>query len=300
MKKQKMNIENGIMGGNRFRPYSKEFKNAPVGVGLVPAQNHRGIANIHGITLIALVITIIILLILAGVVISLGLGENGIIRMAITSKGKYKNQEEKEKKDLENLYSSILIATNDDAEISISVKELKTFIREEVQNAVLGESVNPIGTIIAQMGNEAPAGYIKCDGTTYNISKYKQLAEYIKNQFGSYNYFGGDGTTTFAVPDLRGEFLRGTGSNSHTGNGSGASVGTHQDGTQHTNISGRNSTFIATHLGTAINCREYDTLMDPTNKARLLSSTNGTVDEYAYLRYTSRPTNTSVLYCIKY
>ena len=35
-----------------------------------------------GITLIALVITIIILLILAGVVINLTLGENGIIRLA--------------------------------------------------------------------------------------------------------------------------------------------------------------------------------------------------------------------------
>jgi hypothetical protein len=57
------------------------------------------------------------------------------------------------------------------------------------------------------------------------------LAEFINTQFGSYNYFGGDGITTFAVPDLRGEFLRCTGTNSHANNGNGSSVGIHQNGT---------------------------------------------------------------------
>ena len=85
----------------------------------------------------------------------------------------------------------------------------------------------PTGTILAIMGNNAPAGYVICDGTEYNISSHVKLANYIKQEFGSYNYFGGDGETTFAVPDLRGEFLRGAGTNSTT-NLSGENVGSHQ------------------------------------------------------------------------
>ena len=83
------------------------------------------------------------------------------------------------------------------------------------------------------MGNNTPDYFLSCDGTVYNISDYPYLAEHFKTEFGSYNYFGGNGTTTFAVPDLRGEFLRGTGTNSHASQGSGESVGIHQDGTEH-------------------------------------------------------------------
>lgn len=59
------------------------------------------------------------------------------------------------------------------------------------------------------MGNEAPKGYLICDGATYNIEQYKQLAEYIKNQYGRYNYWGGDGETTFALPDMTGLYTVG-------------------------------------------------------------------------------------------
>lgn len=93
----------------------------------------------------------------------------------------------------------------------------------------------PIGVIFPLMGNNAPTGYLKCDGTIYNISQYTELANYFNTQFGSKNYFGGNGSTTFAVPDLRGEFLRGAGTNGHANQGSGGTVGQHQDGTEHVN-----------------------------------------------------------------
>ena len=38
------------------------------------------------------------------------------------------------------------------------------------------------------------------DGSTYNIEDYRYLAEAIKKVYGKYNYFGGDGVNTFAVP----------------------------------------------------------------------------------------------------
>ena len=63
----------------------------------------------------------------------------------------------------------------------------------------------PIGTILSLMGNHAPAGYLICNGDVINISAYPDLASYFEQEFGSINYFGGDGTSTFAVPDSSGD-----------------------------------------------------------------------------------------------
>ena len=72
----------------------------------------------------------------------------------------------------------------------------------EYINTTQGIEDAPIGHIISYMGNNAPKHYLICDGTEYNISDYPYLAQHFKNEYGSYNYFGGDGTTTFAVPEL--------------------------------------------------------------------------------------------------
>lgn len=58
----------------------------------------------------------------------------------------------------------------------------------------------PVGTLINTEGPQNPTHYLLCDGTEYNIVDYRDLAEAIKKVYGSYSYFGGDGTNTFAVP----------------------------------------------------------------------------------------------------
>ena len=58
-----------------------------------------------GITLIALVITIIVLLILAGISIAMLTGDNGILNKATTAKEKRKKEQAKEKIKLEVLGS---------------------------------------------------------------------------------------------------------------------------------------------------------------------------------------------------
>lgn len=68
----------------------------------------------------------------------------------------------------------------------------------------IGGGYAPIGTIISYMGVTAPQDYLACDGSVYNISAYTDLADFIESQFGSKNYFGGNGTTTFGVPTLTG------------------------------------------------------------------------------------------------
>ena len=162
---------------------------------------------------------------------------------------------------------------------------------------------NAVGTIKAYMGITAPRDYLACDGTIYNIADYKELAEHIKTQFGSYNFFGGDGITTFAVPDLRGEFLRGSGTNSHANQGSGASVGVHQDGTEHqtSKTNANNAVRLYYTDGTKLNYNNYDAngLGGKPSSYTLQLTKDGTEPNQGCF-YTSRPTNTSVLYCIKY
>jgi len=50
----------------------------------------------------------------------------------------------------------------------------------------------------------APAGYLKADGTAVSRATYAALFAAIGTTFGV-----GDGATTFNLPDLRGEFVRG-------------------------------------------------------------------------------------------
>lgn len=271
----------------------------------------KGLKGKTGITLVALVITIIVLVILAGVSINLVLGDNGIIQKAKEGKNNYTLAEEQEKKDLEDMYSSIMVATNDDSKITISMQDLNTLIENKVKEQLNNSNTSsvPAGTVISYItGTSAPEGYLKCDGTVYNISEYQTLADSIKNGLGSYNYYGGDGTTTFAVPNLQGEFLRGTGANSNTTQGNGTSVGKHQDSTTipaYFQYEGNKVSFryddgaLGPNSDYAI--KNYDGLRNSIGIVKGINI-NGTEGSSGMTgaSYNVRPTNTSVLYCIKY
>ena len=64
----------------------------------------------------------------------------------------------------------------------------------------------PTGSIItlAAQPNNSPDGYLYCDGQAVSRSTYSNLFALLSTTYGA-----GDGTTTFNVPDFRGEFLRG-------------------------------------------------------------------------------------------
>lgn len=62
-----------------------------------------------------------------------------------------------------------------------------------------------IGEIRLFGGNFAPAGWAFCNGMLYNIAQYTPAFAIMGNTY------GGDGQTTFAVPDLRGRIAVGTG-----------------------------------------------------------------------------------------
>ena len=167
----------------------------------------------------------------------------------------------------------------------------------------IGGGYAPIGTIISYMGTTAPQDYLICNGTTYNIIDYPQLASFFEVQFGTKNHFGGDGTTTFAVPDLQGEFLRGSGTNSHSGEGNGGAVGEHQNATEIPSVfSNSSGTKIISRKKDQTNANgplNADSGFNTNTTGTAVTSSWTTGFGSSYERYTARPTNTSVLYCIK-
>lgn len=62
----------------------------------------------------------------------------------------------------------------------------------------------PSGVIFPFAGSVAPTGYLLCDGSHVSRSTYANLFTAIGEAYGE-----GDGSTTFALPDTRGVFLRG-------------------------------------------------------------------------------------------
>ncbi|MFC2714279.1 MAG: phage tail protein [Kingella denitrificans] len=62
----------------------------------------------------------------------------------------------------------------------------------------------PSGAVLYFAGRTAPAGWLKANGAAVSRTAYAALFAAIGTTYGA-----GDGRTTFNLPDLRGEFLRG-------------------------------------------------------------------------------------------
>mgnify|MGYP001163802335 CR=1 FL=1 len=71
-------------------------------------------------------------------------------------------------------------------------------------STVSASSSFPAGSVIYHAANTAPTGFLKADGSAVSRSTYADLFTAIGTTYGA-----GDGSTTFLVPDLRGEFMRG-------------------------------------------------------------------------------------------
>lgn len=187
---------------------------------------------------------------------------------------------------------------------SIIIEEIgREVLINEVEEVAKSNHIEdtPVGHIMSTMSLTAPPHYLVCDGAEYNIEDYPKLAEHFKNEFGSINYFGGDGTNTFAVPDMRGEFVRGYDSeNIRDPEGSARGIGKHQDATKFPNIFSKNNyieTYKNSQGGNFVS--NYDHIENNEGNNLYLTGTEDTryTGNYAF---TSRPTNVNVLFCIKY
>jgi microcystin-dependent protein/sporulation protein YlmC with PRC-barrel domain len=71
------------------------------------------------------------------------------------------------------------------------------------------QALVPAGAVMPFAMNSAPSGWLAADGSNVNRTTYAALFSAIGTTYGA-----GDGSTTFDLPDLRGYFVRGSGTNS--------------------------------------------------------------------------------------
>lgn len=139
------------------------------------------------------------------------------------------------------------------------------------------------GTIIAFGASAAPTGYLECNGNAVSRSTYSALFAVIGTSFGS-----GDGSTTFNLPDLRGEFVRGW--DHGKGTDSGRAFGSSQADAleSHTHTLNLFATTTIAHDASA----EGDRTVQSGG-----SATSGFIGDTGDGE--TRPRNIALLYCIK-
>ncbi len=93
-----------------------------------------------------------------------------------------------------------------EAPISAFGRSLIDDIDASAARATLGvpDTFVPTGAIFWFGANTPPTGYLECNGVAVSRTNYATLFTVIGTTYGV-----GDGSTTFNLPDLRGEFVRG-------------------------------------------------------------------------------------------
>ena len=130
----------------------------------------------RGVTLIALVITIIVLLILAGVTIAMLTGDNGIISKAMQAKIRTEEAKETEETGLNEIENYI---NGKSAEAGVVVQDLKSIKGDGTEGEVIGEKVSdgaggvvPIPSGFYYVGGTAKSGTVISDNLA-DKDKYK-------------------------------------------------------------------------------------------------------------------------------
>ena len=129
-----------------------------------------------GVTLIALVITIIVLLILTGVTIAMLTGDNGIISKAMQAKNKTEEARKTEEAGLKKIENYI---NGKSAEAGVVVQDLKSIKSDGTEGEVIGEKVSdgaggvvPIPSGFYYVGGTAKSGTVISDNLA-DKDKYK-------------------------------------------------------------------------------------------------------------------------------
>jgi phage-related tail fiber protein len=159
-------------------------------------------------------------------------------------------------------------------------------------------ALSPSGAVSMHASNVAPAGWLKANGSTVSRTTYAALFAAIGTTFGP-----GDGSTTFNLPDLRSEFLRGW--DDGRGVDTGRVFGSSQAATI---IAGQGGTFtsavsLANMITLALSTYNAEPLASvPSGALVAASNTTGgssITPALGSLAYT-RPRNVALLFCIKY
>ena len=142
----------------------------------------------------------------------------------------------------------------------------------------------PAGTVDHFANITAPNGFLECNGQAVNRTTYAELFSAIGALYGV-----GDGSTTFNVPDLRGEFIRGWDNGRGVDLGRVLGSGQTDDFKNHTHLSNVDTPDlnIASSQDGAGQSRQAPYARTPTK----IGSTGG---------IETRPRNLSLMPCIKF
>lgn len=171
------------------------------------------------------------------------------------------------------LPTAITVATANILDGNVTLAKLVTAVQQ---------SLVPAGAVQAFAMNSAPSGWLAADGSNVSRATYASLFSAIGTTYGA-----GDGSTTFALPDLRGYFVRGSGTNSDATAAGTFGVKQADALKEHSHIIGVRSN--ATGFGTGI----------------VAAGNNGTINSDTQRTYLeggteTRPKNIAMLYCIKF
>ena len=161
------------------------------------------------------------------------------------------------------------------------------------------------GLIMPFANTSAPTGFLACDGAAVSRTTYATLFAAIATVWGV-----GDGSSTFNVPDLRGSFVRGTGSHgtSNMAKGTdfaGAAVGAFENDQSQDHLhylSTESKGLGHNSLGGNANYREIQYIRAHDFSTWTMTAEPRERDSQGTPRIgdETRPFNASILYCIKY
>lgn len=159
----------------------------------------------------------------------------------------------------------------------------------EFQDAAGGAEA---GSVIIMPVSTVPTGYLECDGSAISRTTYSALFTILSTTYGS-----GDGSTTFNIPDLRGEFIRGW--DNGRGQDSGRSIGTSQsDAFQGHHHSYRYyNQFLA---GGGSRTDDMPQSPNSTSNNRVTTPISDGSNGTPRTANETRPKNIAMMYCIKY
>ena len=153
-------------------------------------------------------------------------------------------------------------------------------VTSAIQAQIDGIVTSPAGTVIQFAGSSAPAGYLKANGNAVSRTTYAALFAAIGTTYGT-----GDGSTTFNLPDLRGEFVRGL--DDGRGVDSGRALGSAQ------------ADEFKSHDHGFISAGNPDTFSSTAKVAGISVGGNYLSRDFNEGGTETRPRNIALLYCIK-
>lgn len=169
-----------------------------------------------------------------------------------------------------------------------------------ITDETMSTQTDLVGSVMGFAVNSAPAGWLAANGQAVSRNVYARLFARIGTVWGA-----GDGSTTFNLPDARGEFIRGW--DNGRGADSGRTFGSAQKGTivggKDDNDDGANISFLANgnavdYGSDAVLFSNYSGIkpyyLNAEEKTAIPSSAQN-----AFFSVT-RPRNIALLYCIKY